>query len=97
MDQLLTFRKELDELDEQLMTLLVQRFAICRQVAGYKAQMNIPMMQPARVAEVKQRAGVRARSAGLNETFGLALYELIIAEACRLETQIIEKTELTSG
>ena len=60
MEELLTFRKELDELDEQLMSILARRFAVCRQVAEYKAATSIPMMQPARVAEVKRRAAARA-------------------------------------
>ena len=39
---------------------------------------------------MKQRAGcTRLVSAGLNEQFGLKLYELIIAEACSLEDLII--------
>jgi 4-amino-4-deoxychorismate mutase len=89
MDKLSTFRKELDNLDEQLMTLLGRRFDICRQVAEYKAEMNIPMMQPARVVEVKQRAAKRAASIGVNEKFAVDLYDLIISEACRMEDEII--------
>lgn len=90
MEQLLQFRKELDELDRRLMETLAERFAVCRQVAEYKAEHQIPMMQPARVLEVKKRAAERALAAGLTERFGLDLYDLIISEACRLEDEIIE-------
>lgn len=90
MEQLLQFRKELDELDRRLMETLAERFAVCRQVAEYKAERQIPMMQPARVLEVKKRAAERALAAGLTERFGLELYDLIISEACRLEDEIIE-------
>ncbi len=48
------------------------------------------MMQPNRVLEVKRRAGQRAAAAGLDEQFGVKLYELIIAEACALEDRIID-------
>ena len=89
MEKLSIFRKELDKLDEQLMDTLARRFAICRDVARYKEQMNIPMMQSGRVAEVKRRAAERALSAGLHEEFGRELYDLIIAEACNLENEII--------
>jgi chorismate mutase-like protein len=91
MERLLILRKELDELDERLMDVLARRFAVCREVARYKAAMDIPMMQPARVTEVKRRAGERALSAGLDEQFGLKLYELIIAEACSLEDRVIDE------
>jgi len=92
MERLSTFRRELDELDEELMRILARRFEICKQVAAYKAEMNIPMMQPARVAEVKRRAAKRAVSAGLSEKFALDLYTLIISEACAMEDEIIEGT-----
>jgi 4-amino-4-deoxychorismate mutase len=91
MEKLSIFRKELDELDAQLMEILARRFEVCRRVALYKAEMNIPMMQPERVAQVKQRAGDRAVAAGLDEQFGIALYSLIIDQACKLEDQIIEQ------
>ena len=93
MEKLLIFRKELDDIDDNLMEILGRRFAVCREVARYKAEVNIPMMQPGRVAEVKRRAGERALSAGLSEEFGLKLYELIVSEACRVEDEIIAQAK----
>ena len=94
MEKLSIFRKKLDELDETLMEILARRFEICRQVARYKADEKIPMMQPSRVAQVKVRAGQRALAAGLTERFGIELYSLIIDEACRLEDEIIQDAKL---
>jgi chorismate mutase-like protein len=96
MEELPKFRKELDELDRRLIDTLAQRFAVCRQVAGYKAEHQIPMMQPGRVLDVKTRAAQRAVSAGLTERFALELYDLIILEACRMEDEIIESALATA-
>jgi len=96
MEELLQFRKELDELDRKLIDTLAERFAICRQVAEYKAERQIPMMQPGRVLEVKTRAAQRAGQAGLTEQFALKLYDLIISEACRMEDEIIEAAAVTA-
>lgn len=96
MEELLKFRKELDELDRKLIDTLAQRFAICRQVAEYKAEHQIPMMQPGRVLEVKTRAAKQAVPAGLTERFALELYDLIIWEACRMEDEIIESAAVTA-
>jgi chorismate mutase-like protein len=90
MNDLSSYRAQLDEIDEQLMQLLAKRFAICREVAEYKAKAGIPMMQPERVAQVKERAAERAAHGGLNPKFGSDLYSVIIGEACRLEDEIIE-------
>jgi chorismate mutase-like protein len=97
MEQLSDFRSELDKLDEQLMATLEKRFAVCRQIASYKAQAKIPMMQPARVAQVKKVAASRALAAGLREEFAVQLYELIISEACQLEHRIIDQHLASDG
>ena len=90
MDKLQLWRAELDTLDDQIVSLFSRRFAICREVADYKKEAGIPMMQSARVQEVKQRAAERGRARGLREAFVTALYDLIIDEACQLEDEIID-------
>ena len=86
---LAAYRKELDEIDEELMGLMARRFEVCRAVGAFKAKHGIPMMQPERVAQVKERAGEWGMSAGLNRQFGIDLYDLIVKEACRLEEEIM--------
>lgn len=78
-------------MDEQIVSLLARRFAICREVAAYKSEAGIPMMQTGRVNEVKRRAAERGRAQGLSERFVTSLYDLIIDEACRIEDEIIDR------
>ena len=52
MSGLQPFRRRLDELDEQIARLLGERFEVCREVARYKSEHEIPMMQPERVVAV---------------------------------------------
>jgi 4-amino-4-deoxychorismate mutase len=88
-DPLQDLRKQLDDLDHQLLALLGQRFEICRQVAQRKTQFAIPLMQPGRVKIVQDRAIAAAREHGFGEAFALDLYQRIIAEACRLEDELM--------
>ena len=90
MEDLSTFRKALDAIDAQLIELLGRRFDICRQVANYKRLNQVPMMQPERIQEVQRRNAELAKTHALNPEFVRDLYALIIAEACRLEDQIID-------
>jgi chorismate mutase len=92
MDNLMQFRQALNSLDEQIVQLLGQRFAVVRAVGRYKSANNIPMMQSARVAEVKERCAKLAREHGMDPEFARRLYGAIIDEACRLEDEIIENT-----
>jgi 4-amino-4-deoxychorismate mutase len=90
-EALLEFRRQLNGLDEQIMGLLGQRFQVCRTVAHYKRDHAIPMMQPGRVAEVKERCARMAAEHGIDPEFARRLYAAIIDEACRLEDEIIEE------
>ena len=94
MERLEELRARLDELDERLLDVLARRFDVCREVAAHKAEAQIPMMQPARVAEVKRRAVQNGESRGLAGGFMAALYELVIAEACRIEDEILAAARL---
>jgi chorismate mutase-like protein len=88
-ERLAELRRRLDELDARLLDVLARRFDVCREVAAHKAEARIPMMQPGRVAEVKRRAVENGGSRGLDPGFMAALYDLVIAEACRIEDEIL--------
>lgn len=84
------YRKQLDQLDGQIVELISQRLAVCENVAHFKKAERIPMMQPHRVDIVKQKAADKARANGVDERFITQVYTLMIEEACRLEDVIIE-------
>jgi chorismate mutase-like protein len=83
-------RRRLDDIDSVLIDVLGERFGVCREIAQIKQQQAIPMMQPGRILLVKQRAAELAARHGIPEEFVDSLYELIIAEACRIEQHIID-------
>jgi chorismate mutase-like protein len=84
------FRSRLDELDDQIVRLLGERFEICREIALYKDTHEVPMMQPERVAEVRSRYLARAREVGLPRDFMEELFELLIAATCRMEDELMD-------
>jgi chorismate mutase-like protein len=85
------FRRRLDEIDEQIAKLLGERLDICRDVAVYKHENEIPMMQPDRVKIVRQRYLERGAEAGLPADFSADLFELLIATTCRLEDELMDE------
>jgi chorismate mutase-like protein len=90
MEKLAAYRKELNSLDEQLVRLIAQRIDVCRNVALYKRESGIPMMQPQRVDEVKSRCANMGAELHVNPEFMRKLYSVIIEETCRVEDEIIE-------
>ena len=83
------FRARLDFLDGEILRLLGERFEVCRQVAYHKREHDIPMMQPQRVIEVRERYLQRGAEANLPADFAAALFELLIAATCKMEDELI--------
>jgi chorismate mutase-like protein len=86
---LASFRERIDRVDEQLLSLLAERVAICREVAEHKRDHGIPMMQPDRVAAVEQRWADLAAERGLDERFARTLARAAVGEGCRVEDAIM--------
>jgi chorismate mutase-like protein len=93
MEKLREFRSRLNTLDANLIELLCERYDICREVAQYKKVKSIPMMQSARVNEVKERCAQLGIKRRLDPGFVKRLYTLIIDESCRIEDEIIDAPE----
>jgi chorismate mutase-like protein len=91
------FRRRLDEIDEAIAKLLGERLDICREVAVYKSQHEIPMMQPDRVKIVRERYLARGAEVGLPQEFTAQLFELLIATTCRLEDELMEELAAQDG
>jgi chorismate mutase-like protein len=85
-----TLRAELDRIDAEFLAALGARVDVCRSIAVYKREHGVPMMQPHRIGVVQQRAARFAEANGLDLTFIKQLYDLIIAETCRIEDLIID-------
>ena len=83
-------RTELDKIDERLLDTLRARIECCVHIAQYKREHRIPMMQPHRINIVQERAARYAAEHGISAEFLSQLYELIIAETCRVEDLVID-------
>jgi 4-amino-4-deoxychorismate mutase len=85
------FRRRLDVLDDEIARLLGERFEICREVAVYKSENEIPMMQPGRVEIVRNRYLERGAEANLPPEFTADLFDLLIAATCRAEDELMDR------
>ena len=85
------FRRQLDEIDEEIAKLFGERLQICREVAVYKHEHEIPMMQPDRVKIVRERYLDRGAEHELPQEFSSDLFELLIGTTCRLEDELMDE------
>ena len=72
-------RRQLDELDRQLVEVLARRFETGSKAARLKRALGIPIHDPAREEQVIVRAMDWARSAGLPEGQVADLFRMLIA------------------
>lgn len=90
---LTVLRAQLDLLDADLLDAIRRRIEQCQVIGNFKQQNGIAVMQPDRVGLVQERAGAYAQQHGLDPDFFRRLYELIIAEACRLEDLTVDAVD----
>ncbi|HET8815009.1 MAG TPA: chorismate mutase [Solirubrobacterales bacterium] len=91
------FRERLDQIDDSIAKLLGERLQICREVAVYKSEHEIPMMQPQRVKAVRERYLARGAEHDLPEDFSSDLFDLLIATTCRLEDELMDELAAENG
>lgn len=85
------FRKRIDDLDDRIVDLLVERFGIIAEVAEVKFRHGIPAVLPDRVVQVRERCAERAAAKGISADVVRAVYEILIASACDYEQKFINK------
>jgi 4-amino-4-deoxychorismate mutase len=91
------FRGRLDVIDDEIAKLLGERLQICREVAAYKSEHGIPMMQPERVKVVRERYLARGAEHELPQEFSSDLFDLLIATTCRLEDELMDEFAAGNG
>jgi chorismate mutase len=82
------FRKEIDDLDDQIMKLLGKRYGVIRKVAKFKHKNGLPSFFHDRVEEVRNRNVAAAKKYGIKPEFIYTLYSTIIYQSCGLEDEI---------
>jgi len=79
------YRKQIDEIDAQIIDLLAKRFEIVKKVGEYKKERNIPPLQPERWQQVLQTRKNLAKEKWLNPELIEKIWNLIHEEALKLE------------
>ena len=79
------YRKQIDMIDKQLITLLYERMVVVGNVGAFKKINNIEPMDMSRWQEVLSTRLELARSMGISEKMVKKIWEIIHKEALRIE------------
>ena len=79
-EELLLLRQKIDQIDEELMAILANRFEVTRQVGKLKAEKQLNSFDPEREKQKLERLKEMAVSNDLNSDFVLSLFQGIFDE-----------------
>ena len=90
-------RKEIDDIDHQLLVLLARRMRLSGDIATIKSQHNMAIYQPERWEAVLQQLREQAATLQLDPSFIESLYGKIHAESIRTQETVIDPTDRSTS
>lgn len=78
-------RTDIATLDDDLIGLLARRLAVVAEIGGIKQRLGLPVLDPAREAEVVRRAAHRARERGVDPELVRAVLWRVIDHSRQLQ------------
>lgn len=84
-------RKQIDELDNQLIELLAKRMRVCREIGQYKKEHNMTVLQTSRYNEILDKRGAQGALCGMSADFICSVFEEVHEESVRQQMEIINR------
>jgi len=88
-ENLVTLRKQIDELDNDLLELLAQRMRISKEIGTYKKAQNMPILQAKRYEEMLEKRIKQADEMGINGDFMKTILVAIHEESVKQQMEIM--------
>ena len=83
-------RQQIDEIDEQLLSLLSKRMRISREIGTYKKEHNMPILQSGRYNEILDKRGKMGKSLDLSPEFISEIMKSIHGESVKVQMEIMK-------
>lgn len=84
-------RRQIDDLDDQLLELLAKRMRISREIGTFKKENNLTIVQTERYDEILTKRIAQAEEMGMNPEFMRVVLESIHDESVRQQIEILSK------
>jgi chorismate mutase len=81
-------RQQIDEVDDQLLTLLAKRARISAEIGIYKKENKMPVLQPGRYHEILEARAEKGAQMELDHDFVVAIMKLIHEESVRIQLSL---------
>lgn len=75
------FRRQIDQVDNEILILLKRRFQLAKKIAVYKQSVDIEIYDPTREHEIMESLKIKAQHMNLPEGFVRNLFQAIIEQS----------------
>ncbi len=90
-ENLTELRRQIDEIDNQLLEILAKRMRVSREIGQYKKEHNMPILQTVRYDEILLKRIAMAQSMGMDGDFMKTILEAIHEESIRQQVEVLKK------
>jgi len=92
-ESLTELRQQIDQLDDELLTVLAKRMRVSREIGQYKKEHNMPVLQTHRYDEILDKRLSQAKELAMDAGFMKEVLEAIHEESIRQQIEILNKVE----
>ncbi len=92
-ENLTALRKQIDLIDDELLSILNKRMRISREIGQYKKEHNLPILQTSRYNEILTNRIAAAAQAGMSPEFMKTVLEAIHEESIRQQIEVMNKKD----
>ena len=90
-ESLQTLRRQIDDLDNNLLELLARRMRVCREIGQYKKEHNMTVVQTERYNEILDKRGAQGVLCGMDADFVKVIFEAVHEESVRQQIDVMNK------
>ena len=90
-ENLTQLRRQIDQLDNELLDILAKRMNISREIGEYKRNHNMPIVQSGRFGDIMTNRVLAAKQMGMSEDFMKAVFSAIHEESVRVQVELTQK------
>lgn len=90
-EDLSDLRRQIDEIDEQILEIMAKRMRVSCEIAQYKKENDVQVLQAGRYDEILTKRSQDGVSLGMSEEFVKEVFEAIHAESVRKQLNIINQ------
>ncbi len=89
-ENITVLREQIDEIDEQILSLLSKRMRISTEIGTYKKEHNMPILQSGRYTEILDKRGEMGTSLNLNGEFVKEIMKAIHEESVAIQMKLMQ-------